>query len=216
MSDDYLQSDDPMSEDIYIPCYSQREETAQEVTEQILRLGVQYDAQQNRRAMRLSQPTQNTETGHRLTPRPSARVAQQKITSLYQPKEALDSEADSQEWLEGQVQLNGREDSEPKDRVSAGSGTNDDAQLDFELLRIQFFEMEEERDVAQADCARLRAECVRLQAKLTETERSLKFFQRETGRWRWAAASSRTKIERVLRELGEAATVLAFPDGTPA
>lgn len=89
-------------------------------------------------------------------------------------------------------------------------------QLDFELLRIQFFEMEEERDVAQADCARLRAECVRLQAKLTETERSLEFFQRETGRWRWAAASSRTKIERVLRELGEAATVLAFPDGTPA
>ncbi|KAJ7729485.1 hypothetical protein B0H14DRAFT_2999733 [Mycena olivaceomarginata] len=177
MSDDYLQSNDPMSDDIYIPCYSQREETAQEVTEQILCLGVH-------------QRTQNTETGNRLTPRPSARIAQQKITSLYQPKEALDLEADSQEWLEGQVQLNGQEDSEPKDRVSAGSGTN-------------VFETEEERDVAQADCARLRAE-------------SLEFFQRETGQWRWAAASSCTKIERVLRELGEAATVLAFPDGTPA
>jgi hypothetical protein len=143
MSDDYLQSDDPMSEDIYIPCYSQRDETAQEVTEEILRLGVQYDAQQHRREIRFSQRMQNTETGNRLTPRPSARVAQQKITryvlvihisnilfnsaiicSLYQPKEALDSEADSQEWLEAQVQLNGREDSEPKDRVSAGSGTD--------------------------------------------------------------------------------------------
>ncbi|KAJ7358208.1 hypothetical protein DFH08DRAFT_953394 [Mycena albidolilacea] len=148
MSDSYLQGDDPMSEDIIIPCYSQRDETAQEVTEEILCLGVQFDAQQHRRAMRLSQRMQNIETGNRLTPRPSARVAQQKN---YQPKEALDSEADSQEWLEGQVQLNGREDSKPKDRVSAGLGTNDDAQLDFELLHIHFFETEEERDVAQAD-----------------------------------------------------------------
>ncbi|KAJ7355188.1 hypothetical protein DFH08DRAFT_803235 [Mycena albidolilacea] len=86
MSDDYLQSNDPMSEDIYIPCYSQREETAQEVTEQILCLGVQYDAQKHRRAMRLSQRMQNTETGNRLTPRPSARVAQQKITSSFNEK----------------------------------------------------------------------------------------------------------------------------------
>jgi hypothetical protein len=68
MSDDYLQSNNPMSEDIYIPCYSQHDETAQEVTEQILRLGVQYDAQQHCCAMRLSEQMQNTETGNRLSP----------------------------------------------------------------------------------------------------------------------------------------------------
>lgn len=76
--------------------------------------------------------------------------------------------------------------------------------------------MEAERDEAQAECIRLRTELAQAQAKLRETQTSLKFFQKETGRWRWAAASAHTKIQAFLRDLGAAAMVLRFPDGKPS
>jgi len=233
----------PSSDDILIPGFSQRHETADEVEQQYLRLEIEYAAQQQHREIRAqrthlscgsSRGINNTNgdggynTDNAPTPRASALRARDEIKVFYEPKEALDSQTNSQEWLEAQTRpAEGSEGSSPPAEedwecdlaapLTARKEENmDDAQLDFELLRLQFYEMEDQRDQTQAECARLQAECARLQAKLRETQTALKFFQKETGRWRWAAASTHTKIQAFLRDLGTAAMVLRFPDGQPS
>ncbi|KAJ7807467.1 hypothetical protein B0H14DRAFT_3152448 [Mycena olivaceomarginata] len=73
--------------------------------------------------------------------------------------------------------------------------------LDFDLLRLQCNDLEEARDKAQQECAELRTECTRLRQELDQHRVSLAFFGAETGRWRWAAASAHTKLEKAMREL---------------
>ncbi|KAJ7182642.1 hypothetical protein C8R43DRAFT_940767 [Mycena crocata] len=206
MSDDSFA---PESNDIIIPSFSQRDDTTPAENE-IHCLGIEWDAQQERCRSRYHvQADSEPDSQSQSPPRPSALAATKTITELYEPNEALDSQANSQEWLQAQLE---KQDSECK--IEAGQGelvadNSADSHLDFELLRLQYNDMEADQDKFQA-------ECKHLQAKLRETEVSLRFFQRETGRWRWAAASMHTKIQGFLRELGAAAMVLRFPDGPPA
>ncbi|KAJ7104567.1 hypothetical protein C8R43DRAFT_1141000 [Mycena crocata] len=81
------------------------------------------------------------------------------------------------------------------------------SELDIDLLRVQFNDMEVERDNAQEEAAELHKECIslreenaKLKAELDQYKRSLKFFQKETGRWRWAAAHAHTRIQTAMRE----------------
>jgi ATPase subunit of ABC transporter with duplicated ATPase domains len=59
----------------------------------------------------------------------------------------------------------------------------------------------------------LREQREQFQAEIAALKKSLQFFQSETGRWRWAAASSHTKIQSVMHILAGTADVLRAPDG---
>ncbi|KAJ7839406.1 hypothetical protein B0H13DRAFT_2366860 [Mycena leptocephala] len=216
----------PSSDDVIFPGFSQRDETVQEVEQENYRLGLEYEAQQQRREIRAQLALWSIEsiTDSRddlQPPRASALTARNDIQGFYQPNEALDSQATSQQWLEARVRGGLQEVEEEWENELAAPAMNHEENytedtLDFELLRLQYYEVETERDEAQAECIRLRTELAQAQAKLRETQTSLKFFQKETGRWRWAAASAHTKIQAFLRDLGAAAMVLRFPDGQPS
>ncbi|KAJ7488710.1 hypothetical protein B0H11DRAFT_1912862 [Mycena galericulata] len=174
------------SDDIEAPCFSQRDETSKD-------LGEKYDdiikaglAQQNARRIKARALADNTGASD---------------------SDILLAAQDSTTTAHGGM--------DTEDSPKLESSLDDDAQLDFELLRLEYFDMEADRDQAQAECVRLQNECTRLEGKLKETQVSLRFFQGETGRWRWAAASAHTKIQSFARELLAAAMVLRFPDGQP-
>ncbi|KAJ6578547.1 hypothetical protein B0H19DRAFT_1371297 [Mycena capillaripes] len=90
--------------------------------------------------------------------------------------------------------------------------------VDLDLLILHCSELEEERDRAQEECLLLRGEKEKIVQELRQCKRSLTFFQKETGRWRWAAANADTRVRTVLREfraalgkLADAADVLSHP-----
>ncbi|KAJ7810167.1 hypothetical protein B0H14DRAFT_3757942 [Mycena olivaceomarginata] len=65
----------------------------------------------------------------------------------------------------------------------SGATSHQDLDLELDLLRLQCKNLEEQ-------CGNLRAECDRLRNEFHQHQLSLTFFQRETGRWRWAAANA--------------------------
>jgi uncharacterized protein (DUF3084 family) len=96
--------------------------------------------------------------------------------------------------------------------------TDPDNDVDIDLLILHCSELEEERDRAQEECLLLRSEKDKIVQELSQCKRSLTFFQKETGRWRWAAANADTRVRTVLREfqaalgkLADAADVLSHP-----
>ncbi|KAJ7607054.1 hypothetical protein FB45DRAFT_1136045 [Roridomyces roridus] len=84
-------------------------------------------------------------------------------------------------------------------RVSEAADSDDDTELD--LLRLQYNDLEEERDEARDECNRLRDVVTKLEAKLQQREISGAFFRKETGRWRWAALNAGTRLDAAMREL---------------
>ncbi|KAJ7037052.1 hypothetical protein C8F04DRAFT_1180777 [Mycena alexandri] len=84
--------------------------------------------------------------------------------------------------------------------VAGATRRPDTDEIDFELLQLRYSDLEEERDKAHQESAGLREECKRLQQELAQTRVSLAFFAAETGKWRWAAANARTRLETAMRE----------------
>ncbi|KAJ7757920.1 hypothetical protein B0H16DRAFT_1457491 [Mycena metata] len=71
--------------------------------------------------------------------------------------------------------------------------------MDFDLLRLRCNDLEEERDNAQRESAKLTREGEELRQELHQLRVSLAFFTKETGRWRWVAANARTRLETAMR-----------------
>ncbi|KAJ7226205.1 hypothetical protein C8J57DRAFT_1535372 [Mycena rebaudengoi] len=193
--DSYIPSSD--ADSIDIQGFSQRDETREEVEQLIHEQLATNDRIRERRQKRESEHTKGSPYL-----RPSALSAGRTNKEYFQPGAALDSQTDSQQWLRGQC--SGQDVLHP-----AGDET------DLDLLRLQLGNVEAERDKLQEERDHLRQECVNLRETLAQANISLKFFQKETGKWRWAAARGYTKIQAALNDLGMASTVLRHPDGEP-
>ncbi|KAJ7696533.1 hypothetical protein B0H17DRAFT_1130930 [Mycena rosella] len=83
----------------------------------------------------------------------------------------------------------------------------EDRNLDLDLLSLKYGELEAEHDNLQEkydslceEHARLQEEHTKLAADFHPYKISLPYFQRETGRWRWAAANGYTRITAAMRE----------------
>ncbi|KAJ7795968.1 hypothetical protein B0H14DRAFT_2620378 [Mycena olivaceomarginata] len=213
MSDNY--SDYHLSSDnVVIPCFSQRDDTYEETTAHFLDLGRQFEAQQRHREKRAQRPI-STSGDH--MPR----------AIFYQPNEALDSQATSQAWLDARLDaraqslpapIPGEEESGISALAVSDCSTNDEKELEFELLRLQYYEMEAERnslkaerDSAQDECTHLAAQCQQLQDALRETQVSLRSFQQEMEQRVWASASANTRVQAIMRELQAVSLFLRFP-----
>ncbi|KAJ7333235.1 hypothetical protein DFH08DRAFT_880901 [Mycena albidolilacea] len=213
----------PSSDDVIIPGFSQRDDTHEETTAHFLDLGRQFEAQQRRREKRAQRPIS---AGGNHTPRASALAARTEIDHFYQPNEALDSQATSQAWLDARLDaraqslpalIPGEEESGISALAVLDCSTNDEKELEFELLRLQYYEMEAERnslkaerDSAQDECTHLAAQCQQLRDALRETQVSLRSFQQETEQRVWASASANTRVQTIMRETG-CVVVSSFP-----
>ncbi|KAJ7836515.1 hypothetical protein B0H13DRAFT_1913007 [Mycena leptocephala] len=97
----------------------------------------------------------------------------------------------------------------------AGSRTPKSSQKhpnrDINLLLLHCQELEQERDKALEKCRHLQNEHDKTSEQLRQCKLALTFFQKETGRWRWAAANAHTRMQSAVRDfqttLGTLATV---------
>ncbi|KAJ7115665.1 hypothetical protein C8R44DRAFT_927106 [Mycena epipterygia] len=197
-------SSDPY-EEVIIPGFSQRDETSDEVDKLIQAL---YDKSANRAARRA-------------------------VIEADEAARRTELEAQSESaTTQSRTRSRSRSPPIPPKRQRRGDDSNE---IDLELLRLQYGDMEAERDGAQeqvlslqADYDQLRTEHRKLQFELQQYKGSLSFFQKETGRWRWAAANAFTRITTAMREfqgggemakfiaaMGVVSDVLKHPDGKP-
>ncbi|KAJ7778811.1 hypothetical protein DFH07DRAFT_766012 [Mycena maculata] len=188
MSDDNSALEVPTSdpfEEVFIPGYSQRDETRVEVEahiESLLEKGRQREA----RLTQLETATQNfSQLGN--FPPPGIDLARPHSRS---PSRCTTAK---------------------KRRVACATCTDDrtDLDLDLDLLQLQCNDLEAECDRAKDESASLREECDRLkeenaklEAELHQYKVSIAFFRKETGRWRWAAANARTRLDSAMQHFG--------------
>jgi hypothetical protein len=78
------------------------------------------------------------------------------------------------------------------------TGCSTDRDIDLLLLHCQ--ELEQERDKALEKCRHLQNEHDKTSEQLRQCKLALTFFQKETGRWRWAAANAHTRMQSAVRD----------------
>ncbi|KAJ7461711.1 hypothetical protein B0H11DRAFT_112300 [Mycena galericulata] len=180
-------------EEVFIPGFSQRDETREEVEAHIESLLENGRQRAVRRAQleAVSQSSSPPHSGIARPPSPSFTTTTPKriCVSVTSSTLADDRTAD-----------------------------HTDHDLDVELLQLQCNDLEAERDRVKDESASLRAECDRLKqenedlrAELYQYKVSGAFFRKETGRWRWAAANARTRIDSAMREFGVIMEAMSSP-----
>ncbi|KAJ7436398.1 hypothetical protein FB451DRAFT_1417450 [Mycena latifolia] len=142
-------------------------------------------------------------------------------------RQILELELESAQHIQGSAAVRVRK------RYAVQSASDDN--LDLDLLRLQYNDLEaaheslkEKYDSLHEEHACLQKAFSQLQAEFHPYKVSLPFFQRELGKWRWAAANVYTRIEAAMREyttggdqkkltasMQAVLGVLRHPDGLP-
>ncbi|KAK7008239.1 hypothetical protein R3P38DRAFT_2948524 [Favolaschia claudopus] len=241
------------SDDIVIPCFSQRDSENAKYMEMHWETVMQAAKDQHHRrrnryweskneSVNVEVPRQaavlaNTRN-HECVPGDTSLNTESDYTRLYNTGAALDSDVGSQEWMamlcdpetprSGALYIHLRDATLNLllllEASSEASSSTQKApvfdQLDFELLRLEYSDMEADRDQELAENEYLRnkyteleSKNVQLEQQLTEARASLRFFEAEMLRWKAAATSASLQMQTWSKGLSAAAQSLEHPPG---